>query len=73
MQASDARMNKLRNERASQQQTIAEQQGNLKDLETAKEDSLRLEEEAAEQLNELRLAVATERQRQENLLISANR
>ena len=53
---------------SSSKQNIAGQQGKLKELETAKENALRLEEEAAEQLNELRLAVATERQRQENLV-----
>ncbi len=68
IQAADARIGELESELATHRETIAEQQGILKELETAKEGALLLEEEAAEQLNELRLAVATERQRQENLL-----
>jgi chromosome segregation protein len=68
VQAADARINELQTELASRQQNIAEQEGKLKELEITKENALRLEEEAAEQLNELRLAVATERQRQENLV-----
>ena len=68
VQTADARIKELQNELTNHQQNIAEQQGKLKELETTKENAIRLEEEAAEQLNELRLAVATERQRQENLV-----
>ena len=68
IQSSDARIDELQGELANHQKTIAEQQKKLRELETAKESALRLEDEAAEQLNELRLAVATERQRQENLV-----
>ena len=69
IQTANTRIDELQSELATHQQTITEQHGKLKELGTAKEGSLRLEEEAAEQLNELRLAVATERQRQENLVV----
>jgi chromosome segregation protein len=67
MKNSDVRISELQGVLTSHQQAIVEQQAKRKELETAREDALRLEEEAAAQLNELRLAVATERQRQDNL------
>ncbi len=68
IQTADARISQLQEELTSHRQGIAEQQEKLSALEKAKEAAATLEEEAAEQLNELRLAVATERQRQENLV-----
>jgi chromosome segregation protein len=67
IQASDTGTSQLQDELAKHQQAIVEQQGKRQELETARGEALRLEEEAAAQLNELRLAIATERQRQENL------
>ena len=68
IQTADARINELQKELASNQQAIAQEQRKLAELEKTKEDALRLEEETAERLNELRLSVATEQQRQENLV-----
>ena len=68
IESADARIQELQGELASHQQAIAQEQEKLAELERTKQDALRLEEETAEHLNELRLAVATERQRQENLV-----
>jgi chromosome segregation protein len=67
MKSADTRLTDLEKQLADEQQTIAKDQQQLRELEAAKENALRLETEMAEQLNELRLAVATDRQRHENL------
>ena len=61
------RITELEKQFADEQQTIAAQQERLRTLEAAKENALRFEADATEHVTELRLAVATERQRQENL------
>jgi chromosome segregation protein len=68
MQAADERMDQLQEELKAHKQTIAEDQEKLRATETVKEIALGSEEEAVMQLTELRLAVATERQRQQNLV-----
>ncbi len=67
MESADTRLAELEKRLADEQQTIAEHQEKLHALEAAKENALRFEAEATEHLNELRLAVATDRQRHENL------
>jgi chromosome segregation protein len=67
VEAADARLAELEKQFADGEHAIAEQQEKLRTLAAAKENALRFEEEAAGHLNELRLAVATERQRHENL------
>ena len=67
IEAADGRISELEKQFADEQQTIAAQQERLRTLEAAKENALRFEADATEHVTELRLAVATERQRQENL------
>jgi chromosome segregation protein len=68
IQAADERIAKLEDELAGEQATLAANQGEQEILRTAQDDVARRENEAMEQLNELRLTVATERQRYEHLI-----
>lgn len=66
--AADERIDALKKELAAHHQTFAEEQSRLTALDAQKEGARIEEDEAVERLNELRLAVATERQRQDHLL-----
>jgi chromosome segregation protein len=68
IQAADERIAKLEDELAGEQATLAANQGEQEILRTAQDDVAKRENEAVEQLNELRLTVATERQRCEHLI-----
>ena len=68
IQAADERIAKLEDELAGEQATLEANQGEQKVLQTARDDDAKREDEATEQLNELRLTVATERQRYEHLI-----
>jgi len=68
IQAADERIAKLEDELAGEQATLAANQGEQEILRTAQNDVGRRENEAMEHLNELRLTVATERQRYEHLI-----
>jgi chromosome segregation protein len=67
IESADTRLVELEKRLADEQKTIAEHQERLQALDAAKENALRFEAEATEHLNELRLAVATDRQRHEIL------
>lgn len=67
VRAADERIDALRKELAAHHQTFAEEQSRLTALDAQKEGARIEEEEAVERLNELRLAAATERQRQDHL------
>jgi chromosome segregation protein len=68
IQAADERIAKLDDELAGEQATLEANQGEQKVLEAARDDGAKREDEATEQLNELRLIVATERQRYDHLI-----
>jgi chromosome segregation protein len=68
IQAADERIAKLEDELAGEHATLAANQGEQEILRTAQNDIARRENEAMEQLNELRLTLATERQRYEHLI-----
>ena len=68
IQSADERIAKLEDELAGEQATLAANQGEQEILRTAQDDVAKRENEAIEQLNELRLTVATERQRCEHLI-----
>ena len=68
IQAADERIAKLEDELAGEQATLEANQGEQKVLQAARDDGAKREDEATEQLNELRLTVATERQRYEHLI-----
>jgi chromosome segregation protein len=68
IQAADERVAKLEDELAAEQATLAANQGEHKAVRAARDDAAKREKEATEQLNELRLSVATERQRYEHLI-----
>jgi chromosome segregation protein len=68
IQAADERIAKLEDELAGEQATLAANQGEQEILRTAQDDISKRHNEAIEQLNELRLTVATERQRCEHLV-----
>ena len=68
IQAADERIAKLEDELAGEQATLEANQGEQKVLQAAQDDGTKREDEATEQLNELRLTVATERQRYEHLI-----
>ena len=68
IQAADERIAKLEDELAAEQATLEANQGEQEVLHAAQDDVAKREEEATEQLNELRLTVATERQRYDHLI-----
>ncbi len=68
IQAADERIAKLEDELAGEQATLAANQGEQEILRAAQDDVAKRENEAIEQLNELRLTAATERQRYEHLI-----
>ena len=68
IQAADERIAKLEDELAGEQATLAANQGEQEALQAAQDDVAKRENEAMEHLNELRLTVATERQRYEHLI-----
>jgi chromosome segregation protein len=68
IQAADERIAKLEDELAGEQATLEANQGEHEALQTAQDDFAKRENEAMEQLTELRLTVATERQRCEHLV-----
>ena len=68
IQAADERIAKLEDELAGEQATLEANQCEQKVLQAARDDGAKREDEATEQLNELRLTVATERQRYEHLI-----
>jgi len=68
IQAADERIAKLEDELAGEQATLAANQGEQEILRAAKDDVAKRGNEAIEQLNELRLTAATERQRYEHLI-----
>jgi len=68
IQAADERIAKLENELAGEQATLEANQSEQKVLQAARDDGAKREDEATEQLNELRLTVATERQRYDHLI-----
>jgi len=68
IQAADERIAKLEDELAGEQATLAANQGEQEELRAAQVDVAKRENEAMEHLNELRLIVATERQRYEHLI-----
>ncbi|HYK24071.1 MAG TPA: hypothetical protein VEU75_05350, partial [Candidatus Acidoferrum sp.] len=68
IQAADERIAKLEDELAGEQATLEANQGEQKVLQAARDDDAKREDEATEQLNELRLTVATERQLYEHLI-----
>jgi len=68
IQAADERIAKLEDELAAEQATLAANQGEQEILRAAQDDVAKRENEAIEQLNELRLTAATERQRYEHLI-----
>lgn len=68
VQSADERIAQLEGELESDRKNYAEEQGRQVAAEQARENARTQEEEAAETLSELRLAVATERQRHESLV-----
>ena len=68
IQAADERIAKLEDELAGEQATLEANQSEQKVLQAARDDGAKREDEATEQLNELRLTVATERQRYDHLI-----
>jgi chromosome segregation protein len=68
VRSADERIAQLETELGSQRKTFEEEQERQSAAEQARENARAQEEEAAEKLNELRLAVATERQRHESLV-----
>ncbi|HKP04863.1 MAG TPA: chromosome segregation protein SMC [Chthoniobacterales bacterium] len=68
IQSADERIAQLEQELESDRKQLAEAQGRQSAAEQARENSRAVEEEASEKLNELRLALATERQRHESLV-----
>jgi chromosome segregation protein len=68
IQAADERIAKLEDELAGERATLAANQGEQEILRASQDDVAKRENEAIEQLNELRLTVATERQRYEHLI-----
>ena len=68
IQAADERIAKLEDELAGEQATLAANQGEQEILRAVKDDVAKRGNEAIEQLNELRLTAATERQRYEHLI-----
>ena len=68
IQAADERIAKLEDELAGEQAMLSVKEGEQEVLQAAQDDVAKHENEALEQLNELRLTVATERQRYEHLI-----
>jgi chromosome segregation protein len=68
IQAADERIAKLEDELAGEQATLEATQGEQEALQAAQDDFAKGENEAMEQLTELRLTVATGRQRYEHLI-----
>jgi chromosome segregation protein len=68
IQAADECIAKLEDELAGEQATLEANQGEHKVLKAARDDGATREDEATVQLNELRLTVATERQRYDHLI-----
>jgi chromosome segregation protein len=68
IQAADERIAKLEDELAGEQAALEAKQGEQDALRAAQDDFAKRENEAMEQLTELRLTVATERQRYEHLI-----
>ncbi|PYK20545.1 MAG: hypothetical protein DME55_01900 [Verrucomicrobia bacterium] len=68
IQAADERIAKLEDELAAERATLEANQGEQELLQAAQDDVAKREDEATEQLNELRLTVATERQRYDHLI-----
>jgi chromosome segregation protein len=68
IQAADERIAKLEDELAGEQATLEANQGEQKALQGAQADFAKRQNEAMEQLTELRLTIATERQRYEHLV-----
>jgi chromosome segregation protein len=68
IQAANERIAKLEDELAGEQATLEANQSEQAKLQAARDEGGKRENEAMEQLNELRLVVATERQRYENLI-----
>src|SRR5882724_2599209 len=68
IQAAGERITKLEHELTAERANLEEQQARRYSIEAARENATKRENEAAEQLNEIRLALATEGQRYENLV-----
>jgi len=68
IQAADEQIAKLEDELAGEQTTLEANQGEQEVLQATQDDFAKRENEAIEQLTELRLTVATERQRYEHLI-----
>jgi chromosome segregation protein len=68
IQAADERIAKLEDELAGEEAALEANQNEQAKLQAARNEGAKRENEAMEQLNELRLTVATERQRYENLI-----
>src|SRR4029453_9427989 len=68
IQAADERIAKLEDELAGEQATLEANQGEQAVMQAAQDDFAKCENETMEQLTELRLTVATERQRYEHLI-----
>jgi chromosome segregation protein len=68
IQAADERIAKLEDELAGEQATLESNQGEQAVMRAARDDFAKREHGATEQLTELRLTVATERQRYEHLI-----
>jgi chromosome segregation ATPase len=68
IQAAGERITKLEKELTAERANLEEQQARRYSIEAARENATKRENEAAEQLNEIRLALATEGQRYENLV-----
>jgi len=68
IQTADQRIAKLEEELASERVALETQQNQQLEVQGAHENAAKREDEATEQLNEVRLALATERQRYENLI-----
>jgi chromosome segregation protein len=68
VQSADDRITQLERELEADRKNFEEEQGRQAAAEQARENARTREEEAAEKLSELRLAVATERQRHESLV-----
>jgi chromosome segregation protein len=68
IQAADERIAKLEDDLAGEQEALAANQGEQEVVQATQDDVAKRENEAMEQLNELRLTVVTERQRYEHLI-----
>src|SRR5205823_1035163 len=68
IQAAGERITKLEQELIAERASLEEQQARRYSIEAARENATKRENDAAEQINEIRLALATERQRYENLV-----